>query len=91
MMQRLHTIRYVEYEKYQGIQLTDQGTNIAKSVRKRHELFIEFLRMIGVNKDMAIADAEGIEYHLHSETLEKLEEFLITNRKNNSEFVLVMH
>jgi Mn-dependent DtxR family transcriptional regulator len=46
--------------------------------------------MIGVNKDMAIADAEGIEHHLHFETLEKLE-FLNTNRKNNSKFVLVTH
>ncbi len=36
--------------------------------------------MIGVNEDMANADAEGIEHNLHSETLEKLE-FLITNRK----------
>ena len=38
--------------------------------------------MIGVNEDMANAEfAEGIEHHLHSETLEKLEDFLITNRK----------
>jgi Mn-dependent DtxR family transcriptional regulator len=81
MMQRLRTTGYLKYEKYRGIQLTEQGTNIAKNVRKRHELLIEFLRMIGVNEDMANADAEGIEHHLHSETLEKLEEFLITNRK----------
>jgi Mn-dependent DtxR family transcriptional regulator len=81
MMQRLHTTGYLKYEKYRGIQLAEQGTSIAKSVRKRHELLIDFFRMIGVNKDMAIADAEGIEHHLHSETLEKLEEFLITNRK----------
>jgi Mn-dependent DtxR family transcriptional regulator len=79
-MQRLHTTGYLKYEKYRGIQLTEQGTNIAKSVRKRHELLIEFLRMIGVNEDMANADSEGIEHHLYSETLEKLE-ILITSRK----------
>jgi Mn-dependent DtxR family transcriptional regulator len=80
MMQRLHTTGYLKYEKYRGIQLTEQGTNLAKSVRKRHELLIEFLRMIGVNEDMANADSEGIEHHPYSEILEKLE-ILITSRK----------
>ncbi len=81
MMQRLHTIGYSKYEEYRGIQLTEQGTKIAKSVRKRQELLIELLKMIGVKEDMANADAEGIEHHMHPETLEKLEEFHITNRK----------
>lgn len=36
----------------------------------------EFFKMIGVNEDLADEDAEGIEHHLHTETLEKLEEFV---------------
>jgi Mn-dependent DtxR family transcriptional regulator len=83
--------RIFKIRKISGNTTYRTSTNIAMSVRKRHELFIDFFRMIGVNKDMAIADAEGIEHHLHFETLEKLEEFLNTNRKNNSKFVLVTH
>jgi Mn-dependent DtxR family transcriptional regulator len=32
--------------------------------------------MIGVQNDVANEDAEGIEHHLHSETLKKLEDFV---------------
>ena len=32
--------------------------------------------MIGVNEYIANSDAEGIEHHLHPETLKKLEEFV---------------
>jgi Mn-dependent DtxR family transcriptional regulator len=42
--------------------------------------------MIGVDEDTANRDAEGIEHHLHSETLKKLEEFVKTVKKN-SEFI----
>jgi Mn-dependent DtxR family transcriptional regulator len=40
--------------------------------------------MIGVNKDIANMDAEGIEHHVHSETLKKLEEFVKDIKKKNS-------
>jgi Mn-dependent DtxR family transcriptional regulator len=34
--------------------------------------------MIGVQDDVANEDAEGIEHHLHTETLRKLEDFVKT-------------
>lgn len=76
MLQKLDEIRYLDYEKYRGIRLTQEGTIIAKNIRQRHSLLVEFLRMIGVNEGTANKDAEGIEHHLHPETLEKLEEFV---------------
>jgi len=42
----------------------------------RHGVLADFLKMIGVDEDTANRDAEGIEHHLHPETLEKLEEFI---------------
>jgi Mn-dependent DtxR family transcriptional regulator len=36
--------------------------------------------MIGVQNDNANEDAEGIEHHLHPETLKKLEEFVNSHR-----------
>ncbi len=34
MMQRLRTTGYLKYEKFRGIQLTEQGTNIAERKKK---------------------------------------------------------
>ena len=78
MIQRLDESGYLNYEKYRGIRLTDDGIKIAKSIHTRHEILAEFFRMIGVDDETANNDAEGIEHHLHPETLKKLEEFMIT-------------
>jgi Mn-dependent DtxR family transcriptional regulator len=78
MMRRLDLKGYLEYEKYRGIRLTNQGKVVAENIKKRHELLTEFFKLIGVSEDIAIQDAEGIEHHLHAETLERLEHFLRT-------------
>ncbi len=85
MMRRLDTTGYLEYEKYRGIRLTQQGTNVAQNIKRKHELLTEFFKFIGVREDIANSDAEGIEHHLHSETLERLEEFLNSNRRKQKE------
>ena len=85
MMRRLDTTGYLEYEKYRGIRLTQQGTNVAQNIKRKHELLTEFFKFIGVREDIANSDAEGIEHHLHSETLERLEEFLNANRIEQKE------
>jgi Mn-dependent DtxR family transcriptional regulator len=84
MVQRLYEQGYLNYEKYRGISLTQQGTSVAMNIHNRHSLLTEFLIMIGVNKDIANIDAEGIEHHVHPETLKKLEEFLKQTKKKNS-------
>jgi Mn-dependent DtxR family transcriptional regulator len=81
MLQKLDESRYLDYEKYRGIRLTQEGSIIAKNIRQRHSLLVEFLKMIGVNEGTANKDAEGIEHHLHPETLEKLEEFVKAIKK----------
>lgn len=76
MLQRLNESGHVNYEKYRGITLTEAGTTIAKSMHERHGILAEFLVMMGVDPETANRDAEGIEHHLHPETLKKLEEFI---------------
>lgn len=82
MMRRLDLKGYLEYEKYRGIRLTNQGKTVAENIKKRHKLLTEFFNIIGVSEDIAIQDAEGIEHHLHAETLEKLQQFLKSINKN---------
>jgi Mn-dependent DtxR family transcriptional regulator len=82
MVQRLDESGHLNYEKYRGISLTHEGLLVAKSIRERHGLLADFFKMIGVDEDSANKDAEGIEHHLHPETLKKLEEFIKIVKKN---------
>jgi Mn-dependent DtxR family transcriptional regulator len=81
MVQRLDENGLVKYEKYRGIILTDEGSSVASDIRARHNLLVEFLKMIGVDESIANIDAEGIEHHLHVQTLKKLEAFLASLKK----------
>jgi Mn-dependent DtxR family transcriptional regulator len=83
MVQRLDESGHLNYEKYRGISLTHEGTFVAKSIRERHGLLADFFKIIGVDEDSANKDAEGIEHHLHPETLKKLEEFVRIVKKNS--------
>ena len=83
MMQKLDETGYLKYEKYRGIKLTNEGTLIARNIRNRHGLLAEFFMIIGVDEETANNDAEGIEHHLHPETMKKLEEFINELKKHN--------
>ncbi len=71
-VKKLDENRYLIYEKYKGLRLTPQGIHIAKNIQEKHSLFVEFLKMIGVNNETTYLDAEGIEHHLHPQTIKKL-------------------
>jgi len=88
MLKRLDENKYLRYEKYRGISLTDEGIAVAENIRQKHSLLAEFLKMIGVDENIANIDAEGIEHHIHSETLKKLEVF-VNNLKNNFELEMM--
>jgi Mn-dependent DtxR family transcriptional regulator len=83
MVQRLGETGYLNYEKYRGISLTQKGTSVGIDIHNRHSLLTEFLKLIGVHEEVANIDVEGIEHHLHSETLRKLDEFLKLIKKKN--------
>lgn len=83
MMQKLDETGYLKYEKYRGIKLTNEGIRIARNMRNRHGLLAEFLMIIGIDEETANNDAEGIEHHLHPETMKKLEEFINELKKHN--------
>lgn len=74
MLQRLDESKYLKYEKYRGINLTEIGIEVAENIHEKHGL------LSGVEEYIANIDAEGIEHHLHPQTLKKLREF-IRNRK----------
>lgn len=75
MIHRLDESRYLNYEKYRGIRLTDDVK--LKVYTPCNEILAKFFRTIGVGDETPNNDAEGIEHHSHPETLKKLEEFMI--------------
>ena len=72
MLKRLDEEGLVDYERYRGAVLTDEGRAAAISLRERHSLLVKFLSILGVDEDTAHTDTEGIEHHLHETTLDAL-------------------
>jgi len=82
MLQRLHRMGFVVYERYRGITLTTKGERLARSVKDRHLVIAKFLRILGVNEDTANSDAEGIEHHVHPLTIDRITKFVNFVGKN---------
>ena len=70
IIQRLQRENLVETRPYRSIFLTDSGQSLADRARDRHRIVRDFLVTIGVPETVAEEDAEGVEHHVSSETLE---------------------
>lgn len=66
---RLQRDGYVSMRPYRAIFLTDKGKRLAEESRRRHDIVVAFLRVLGVSEEIAQRDAEGIEHHVSPETL----------------------
>jgi DtxR family transcriptional regulator, manganese transport regulator len=73
---RLKKIGFVNTKPYRAIFLTDAGHTLAKECKRRHETVVAFLRSLGISKEAAEMDAEGIEHHVSPETLAAFERLL---------------
>ena len=78
---RLQRDGYINSEPYRSIFLTQQGKDLADASRLRHEIVFEFLQAIGVSKEAAKRDSEGMEHHVSEETLKAFKKII---RQNNN-------
>jgi len=62
---------------YRGVFLTPAGEALAQKVRARHQLVVRVLLKIGVPREAAEADAEGLEHHVSDETLAAFTRFVV--------------
>jgi len=76
MIQKLDGMGLVAYERYRGLTLTDKGEKMAKFTQQKHALIVKFLLTLGIEEKTANEDAEGIEHHVHKETLNRIERFV---------------
>jgi Mn-dependent DtxR family transcriptional regulator len=66
--------------------ISDKGISIAIGIRNRHGLLAEFFKLIGVDEQTANKNAEGLEHHLHPESIKKIEK-LVGIMKDNPSFL----
>lgn len=81
MLNRLAEEGLVSRRPYRGVFLTHAGRELAESSRFRHRIVETFLCALGVSPEAARIDAEGIEHHVGSETLEAFRLFVEAKRR----------
>ena len=86
MLQKLDEKKYLEYEKYHGINLTNMGKQVADTIRRKHSILLEFFEILNVGKGIANQDTEGLEHHLNDKTIRQLRKF-ITFLKSNPKII----
>jgi len=69
---------------YRSIFLTDLGKRIAAKSRKRHGTVLDFLLALGVDRETASLDAEGMEHHISPTTMAAMRRFLQQKNNNSS-------
>mgnify|MGYP001201760440 FL=1 len=82
MLKKLDADGYLIYEKYYGINLTVEGQRIADIIKQKHGILLEFFEILGIGKDIANQDAEGIEHYLNPKTIRQIRKFVTFFRAN---------
>ena len=72
MVQKLGEMGYLNYEKYRGLVLTDEGREIATKIQQRHATLSRFFSLFALDAETQRLDIEGIEHHLSPATVDVL-------------------
>ncbi|MCB1233650.1 MAG: transcriptional regulator MntR [Verrucomicrobiae bacterium] len=84
MVRRLDEKGLVNYEKYRGMTLTEEGERLARRIIKRHEILAEFLDLLGIDAETAYRDVEGMEHHISARTLRGIEQIIAELREDDA-------
>jgi len=67
-LQKLDSLGMAKYHRYQHVNLTKKGKEVAEMLNRRHRTLLDFLRLIGVDEEIALSDACEIEHVVHRQT-----------------------
>ncbi len=76
MFGKLDEAGLINYQKWSGVTLTEEGQAMADDLRRKHDTLREFLTILGVPEDVADADACTMEHSVSAETLDRLTRFV---------------
>ena len=72
---------FLTSKPYRSIHLTKKGKITADLARERHKIVYDFLISLGIDKETAELDSEGIEHHVGIKTLNKLKLLTVKLKK----------
>lgn len=73
-MKKLRESGYIQMDADGSITLMPEGEEIAQRIYERHRLLTGFFVRLGVNPEVAAADACKVEHDLSEETFQKIKE-----------------
>lgn len=77
MIKRLNEKELLDYEKYKGVQLTEQGSRLATQLIRKHRLWEVFLtEQLGFSWDEVHDIAEELEHIQSNQLIDRLDRFL---------------
>jgi Mn-dependent DtxR family transcriptional regulator len=76
MLQKMAEDGWVDYQKYKPVKLTKKGLGHAEWMRHRHTILVRFLTLLGLSDGAAHLETEGIEHHLQSDTINRIEKLV---------------
>lgn len=77
MLRRLSREKYVNYEKYKSINLTEKGEAYARNMVRRHRIWEVFLnQVVGMPWDKVHDEAHRLEHSSSDELINRMEEML---------------
>ncbi|MFA7672196.1 MAG: metal-dependent transcriptional regulator [Sphaerochaetaceae bacterium] len=83
-MKNLQLEGYIHQESYGTIELTEKGRRKANQIYGRHKMLTTFLNeVLGLDADIAEADACRMEHILSSETIEKFATFVEKHKEKD--------
>lgn len=80
MISKLAGLGYLKYDRYEIIQLTDEGREIGEYLLMRHKTIEAFLKLIGSSNPLE--ETELVEHSLSAATVSDLSDFLEFFRRN---------
>ena len=75
-MKNLKAREFVTVSEEGYIRLTDSGKNLAESVYERHSVLSDWLIRLGVDREIAIADACKMEHDISPESFEAMKKWI---------------
>ena len=79
-MKKLRESGYIEMDKDGFISLLPAGEEIARRIYERHKLLTQFFIRLGVDPEVAAADACKVEHDLSDETFQKMKEHALMGK-----------
>lgn len=74
---------FMDEDNEKQIKLTPKGKALAEKMYERHVFFSRWLKSLGIDEEIAVAEACHIEHVLSKESFEAIRKFVIKSNKNN--------